>query len=92
MSTINVVDTMLAADNWISNEVGLDAYKANAATWLVLRPMDVKEAKKNAPNVHMDPDSLTSLKGRGDGYLRDRSSARAKRIQVRPLPSEGPKE
>lgn len=66
--------------------------KANAATWLVLRPMDVKEAKKNAPNVHMDPDSLTSLKGRGDGYLRDRSSARAKRIQVRPLPSEGPKE
>jgi hypothetical protein len=64
--------------------------KANAATWLVLRPMDVKEAKKNAPNVHMDPDALTSLKGRGDGYLRDRSSARAKRIQVRPLSSEGP--
>ena len=66
--------------------------KANAATWLVLRPMDMKEAKKNAPNVHMDPEALTSLKGRGDGYLRDRSSARAKRIQVKPLPSDGPKE
>jgi hypothetical protein len=66
--------------------------KANAATWLVLRPMDVKEAKKNAPNVHMDPEALTSLKGRGDGYLRDRSSPRAKRIQVRPLLSAGSKE
>lgn len=61
--------------------------KANAATWLVLKPMDIKEAKKNAPNVHMDPDALTSLRGRGDGYLRDRSSPRARRIQVRPLPS-----
>ncbi|MBJ2160262.1 ATP-binding protein [Variovorax sp. IB41] len=60
--------------------------KANAATWLVLKPMDIKEAKKNAPNVHMDPDALTSLKGRGDGYLRDRSSSRARRIQIRPLP------
>ncbi|MBN8751339.1 MAG: ATP-binding protein [Variovorax sp.] len=60
--------------------------KANAATWLVLKPMDVKEAKKNAPNVHMDPEALTSLKGRGDGYLRDRSSPRARRIQVKPLP------
>ena len=37
--------------------------KANAATWLVLRPMDVKEAKKNAPNVHMDPDASLLSKG-----------------------------
>jgi len=59
--------------------------KANAASWLVLKPMDIKEAKKNAPNVHMDPEALTNLKGRGDGYLRDRSSARAKRIQVKAL-------
>ena len=59
--------------------------KANAATWLVLKPMDIREAKKNAPNVQMNPDALTSLKGRGDGYLRDRSSARARRIQVHPL-------
>jgi hypothetical protein len=59
--------------------------KANAATWLVLKPMDMKEAKKNAPNVHMEPDALTSLRGKGDGYLRDRSSPRARRVQVAPL-------
>ncbi len=59
--------------------------KANAATWLVLKPMDMKEAKKNAPNVHMDPEALTALKGKGDGYFRDRSSSRARRIQVHPL-------
>lgn len=59
--------------------------KANAASWLVLKPMDIKEAKKNAPNVHMEPDALTSLKGKGDGYLRDRSSVRARRIQVKAL-------
>ena len=59
--------------------------KANAATWLVLKPMDIREAKKNAPNVHMEPEALTSLKGKGDGYFRDRSSPRARRIQVAPL-------
>jgi hypothetical protein len=62
--------------------------KANAASWLVLKPMDIKEAKKNAPNVHMEPEALTSLKGKGDGYLRDRSSARARRIQVKALTAE----
>jgi hypothetical protein len=62
--------------------------KANAASWLVLKPMDMKEAKKNAPNVHMDPEALTSLRGRGDGYLRDRTSNRARRIQVNPLSSD----
>ncbi|WP_157654480.1 ATP-binding protein [Burkholderia ubonensis] len=59
--------------------------KANAATWLVLKPMDIREAKKNAPNVHVDPEALTSLRGRGDGYFRDRTSARARRIQVSPI-------
>ena len=62
--------------------------KANAATWLVLKPMDMKEAKKNAPNVHMEPEALTALKGKGDGYFRDRSSPRARRIQVDPLKPE----
>ena len=62
--------------------------KANAATWLVLKPMDIKEAKKNAPNVHMAPEALTALKGKGDGYFRDRSSSRARRIQVTPLKPE----
>ena len=59
--------------------------KANAATWLVLKPMDIKEAKKNAPNVHMEPEALIGLKGKGDGYFRDRSSPRARLVQVRAL-------
>jgi hypothetical protein len=59
--------------------------RANAATWLVLKPMDVREAKKNAPNVQVDPEDLIHLTGRGDGYYRDRPSSRARRIQIRPL-------
>jgi DNA helicase HerA-like ATPase len=59
--------------------------RANAATWLVLKPMDVREAKKNAPNVQVDPEDLIRLTGRGDGYYRDRPSTRARRIQVRPV-------
>lgn len=59
--------------------------RGNAATWLVLKPMDMREAKKNAPNVSVDPEDLIHLAGRGDGYYRDRPSARARRIQVRPL-------
>lgn len=58
--------------------------RANAATWLVLKPMDIQEAKKNAPNVSVDPDELIQLAGRGDGYFRDRPSTRARRIQVNP--------
>ena len=61
--------------------------RANAATWLVLKPMDMKEAKRNAPNVSVDPQDLLQLTGRGDGYYRDRSSSRAHRIQVRSLAS-----
>ncbi|WP_299690235.1 helicase HerA-like domain-containing protein [Hydrocarboniphaga sp.] len=59
--------------------------RANASTWLVLKPMDIREAKKNAPNVSVDADDLIRLAGRGDGYYRDRPSSRARRIQVRPL-------
>jgi hypothetical protein len=58
--------------------------RANAATWLVLKPMDIREAKKNAPNVGVDPEDLTRLRGRGDGYYRDRAGGRARRIQVTP--------
>jgi len=59
--------------------------KANAATWLVMKPMDIREARKNAPNVQMEPDALTALRGKGDGYFRDRTSAKARRVQVKPL-------
>jgi hypothetical protein len=58
--------------------------RANAATWLVLKPMDIREAKKNAPNVGVDPEDLTRLRGRGDGFYRDRAGGRARRIQVTP--------
>lgn len=59
--------------------------RANAATWLVLKPMDIKEAKRNAPNVSVDPQELLQLAGRGDGYYRDRPASRARRIQVASL-------
>ena len=59
--------------------------RSNAATWLVLKPMDVREAKRNAPNVSVDTDDLIRLVGRGDGYYRDRPSSRARRVQIRPL-------
>lgn len=59
--------------------------RANAATWLVLKPMDMKEAKRNAPNVSVDAQDLLKLAGRGDGYYRDRASSRARRIQVTSL-------
>ncbi|MFO1038943.1 MAG: helicase HerA-like domain-containing protein [Geminicoccaceae bacterium] len=61
--------------------------RANAATWLVLKPMDIREAKKNAPNVGVDPEDLTRLRGRGDGYYRDRAGGRSRRIQVTPRAS-----
>lgn len=64
--------------------------RANAATWLVLKPMDIREAKKNAPNVSVDPEDLMQLAGRGDGYYRDRPSSRARRIQVQPRHGIGP--
>ncbi|MCE6971636.1 ATP-binding protein, partial [Cereibacter sphaeroides] len=59
--------------------------RANAATWLVLKPMDMKEARRNAPNVSVEPQDLLQLAGRGDGYYRDRSVGRAQRIQVNSL-------
>lgn len=62
-----------------------DEVKANAATWLVLRAQDAKEARKNAPNVQIEPSQVIELKGRGDGYLRDRPGSPGRRIQVRPL-------
>ena len=59
--------------------------KANSATWLVMKPMDIREARRNAPNVQMEPEALTALRGKGDGYFRDRTSPKARRIQVKAL-------
>lgn len=55
--------------------------KADAAIWLVLKPMEMREAKYNAPNVHVEPESLTALKGKGAGYLRHQSWSHARRIR-----------
>lgn len=54
--------------------------KANAGTWLVLKPLSDDEAKKNAPNVSLRPKDLTALVGQGDGYLRDRAHPVGRRI------------
>lgn len=66
-----------------------DAVTSNAATWLVLKPQAMAEAKRNAPNVGVTPDNLMALNGRGDGYYRDRQTPRACRIQVQPLGGKG---
>ena len=61
-----------------------DDVRANAACWLVLKG-SLAEAKKNAPAVGVEPDDLTKLMGKGDGYFKDRPGARARRIQVSPV-------
>lgn len=57
--------------------------KANAGTWLVLKPQSDDEAKKNAPNVSVRPADLKALTGKGDGYLRNRAHPAGQLIQVR---------
>ena len=59
--------------------------RANAATWLVLKPMELKEARKNAANVSVDGEDLMRLAGRGDGFYRDKATGRGRRIQVLPV-------
>jgi hypothetical protein len=61
-----------------------DDVRANAATWLALRPENSKEAKENAPDVHVEPHDLSALRGHGDGILR-MGSAAPQRIQVLPM-------
>jgi len=58
--------------------------RSNASSWLVLKPQAMAEAKRNAPNIGVEPDDLMKLRGRGDGYFRTGADA-ARRIQVRPV-------
>jgi hypothetical protein len=51
--------------------------KSDAATWLALKSMDEKEAKKNAPKFHLDPEALASLKGRGDDCSNQEDSSKS---------------
>lgn len=61
--------------------------RGSAATWLVMKPMDMAEAKRNAPNVMVAPDVVMQLQGRGDAFLRTSSMPGVRRIQVRALPA-----
>lgn len=61
--------------------------KANAASWLVMKPMAMDEAKKNAANIGVPPQALLDLRGKGDGYYRTRANPRARQIQVNRLRS-----
>lgn len=60
--------------------------RGSAATWLVMKPMDMAEAKKNAPNVLVSPDAVMALQGKGDAFLRTSSVPGVRRIQVQALP------
>jgi hypothetical protein len=70
--------------------------KANASAWLVLKPMDSREARRNAPNACITPDALTALNGHGDGYFRTGTMPTPQLIQVdriyQPDPGPGPAE
>lgn len=56
--------------------------KANAGAWLVMKPMDDREARRNAPNAHVSLDALTDLVGHGDGYFRTGTSPTPQLIQI----------
>lgn len=55
--------------------------RANASCWLALLHNEADEARRTAPNIGVDPDDLMRLKSKGDGYLKQRSTA-TRRIQV----------
>lgn len=57
----------------------------NAASWLVLKPQTMQEARLSAPNIGVEPEQLMDLHGKGDGFLRV-GNATARRIQVKAFP------
>lgn len=56
--------------------------RANAATWLVLKPMDWLQAKRNAIDIGIAPEALVQLGGRGEGYYQSRSNQIVQRLQM----------
>lgn len=60
--------------------------RANAATWLVLKPMDRSQARRNAADIGVAPEDLVQLRGGGEGYFRSRSGRLLQRVQVQRLP------
>lgn len=59
--------------------------RANAATWLVMKPMDVAQAKKNAADIQVAPADLLNLEGKGDGFFVSRAERTRKLIRVSKL-------
>lgn len=55
--------------------------RGNAATWLVLKPFDRDQAKRNGREIGVQPEDLMVLRGRGEGYLRWQGE-QVRRIQV----------
>ena len=60
--------------------------KANAGAWLVMKPLDITEAKRNASNVGVLPEDLLQLRGRGDGYFLSRFAGVRRWVQIAALP------
>lgn len=59
--------------------------RANAASWLVMKQMDLTQAKKNAADIQVTPTDLLNLEGKGDGYFVSRSERTRKLIRVSKL-------
>lgn len=66
-----------------------DEVRANASVWLVLKPLDYAEAKRNASNVSQPVEALMGLKGRGEGLWRSGRGDGVRRVQVGGLFSPG---
>lgn len=56
--------------------------KSSASAWLIMKPMDSDEAKKNSKNAFVTERALLDLKGKGDGYYRCRQFSGSRLIQV----------
>lgn len=59
--------------------------KSSASAWLIMKPMDVEEAKRNAPNAFVTQQALRDLHGKGDGYYRCRQFPGSRLIQVQQI-------
>lgn len=65
-----------------------DELKASVSARLVMKPLDMAQAKKNAPDVHVLPEDLIGLMGMGDCYFRSQCSEGTKRLKIQRCPAE----
>jgi len=59
-----------------------DELKASISARLVMKPLDVGQAKKNALDVQVLPESLLSLAGMGAGYFRSQHHGGARKVKI----------